>query len=262
MKLLDYKKPDSLEEAFDLYEKEDSEIIGGGAWLKLGNHKRSLGIDLDNLGLNKIEELEDGIHIGAMTTLYQMEESVLLQNVYDGIISKSCSKIMGVPVRNIATLGGTVCGKYGFSDLITPLLAIGVKLRFFKNGLMSLEDFLDRKGKYKDILTEVIIPKNDGKGYFETFKKTSLDFALINVAVTELDSVVKVAVGARPGVAKLRTADKEELKRLHQEGTSYHDLAVTLTQDIKFGANQRSGKEYRVQLATVLTADGLKEVLS
>jgi len=247
LKLLDYKKPESMEEAYSLYELEGSEIIGGGAWLKLGNQTKALGIDLEKLGLNKIEDKEDGIYIGAMTNLYQLEESEILKDVYSGIISLSASKIMGVQVRNIATIGGTVCGKYGFSDLITPLLAIGAKLKFYKAGVMTLEEFMAKKGKNLDILTDVIIPKAEGNGCFETFKKTSIDFAVVNMTVVKSGNQISIAVGARPGVAKVNRIEIEEVIKQREAGTPLHDISAKVISEFNFGANHRASKEYRIR---------------
>ncbi len=176
MKLESYVKALSLEQAYELLKEEDSVILGGGAWLKLSDQKKKLGIDLDGLDLNNIREDEEYIHIGSTVTLYQLETSEVLKGICDGILSRSASMIMGVQVRNIATIGGTVCGKYGFSDLIPSLLALGASLVFFNTGVVSLEEFMNRKGKPGDILLEVLVPKLNGRGYVEAFKKTSIDF--------------------------------------------------------------------------------------
>jgi len=260
LKLLDYKKPETIKEAFDLYEKEGSEIIGGGAWLKLGKQTKQLGIDLEKLELNKITKEEEGIHIGAMTTLYQVETSKVLQGLYNGILSEACSKVMGVQVRNIATMGGTVCGKFGFSDIITPLLAMNAKLHFYKSGMISLEDFLLRKGKVLDILTEIIIP-GSGRGMFSTFKKTAIDFALVNASVCLSGDLLSISVGARPGLAKVKRIKVDEIRRMIEE-TSYHETGEILVKTFNYGSNQRASKEYRIHLAGVLIADGIKEVLA
>jgi len=268
LKLNGFQKVKSIEEAFALAEQEGNIVLGGGAWLRLGNSKKNIAIDLDLLDLNTITVKDDMCHIGAMTTLYQIETSVELQRLYSGIISESASKIMGVQVRNIATIGGTVCGKYGFSDLITPLLASGAILNFHKEGKITLEEFLLRKGKRKDILIEVIIPMKKGLGAIEIFKKTSIDFSVINVAVvnvTESEELL-LAIGSRPGVAKLTRLTKQEiLEEAIIDGEfnihRLHEYVNTLIESYSFGSNQRASMEYREQLAKVFVQKCIKEVL-
>ncbi len=261
MKLLDYRKPETLEEAMDLYKEKDGVIIAGGAWLKLGNLKKEVGIDMDHLGLSYIKENDDGLVIGAMTSLYDLEFSPLVAGYGSGILSKSASLIMGVQVRSIATLGGTVCGKYGFSDLIPSLLALDARLRFYQEGVMTLEDYLSTKGRIKDILVEVIIPKKIMAASFETFKKTSIDFAVLNVALAVDGDNIRIVVGARPGGAKLVVKSLEEVKKVYKDHQSLHDLAQSIADAYIFGTNHRGSKEYRRQLAIALIADGMKEVL-
>jgi len=270
MRLQSYKKVASVEEAYGLLGNDKNIILGGGAWLKLGNSKKETGIDLEKLGLDEIKVIDSEIHIGAMTTLYQLETSFELKTVFNGVISTSASKIMGVQVRNIATIGGTVCGKYGFSDLITPLLAIGAVLNFYKDGKISLEDFLQRKGKYKDILLEVIIPSTKGTANLEIFKKTSLDFSLINIAVVQIEGSedIRITIGARPSVAKLKVISRSELlDGIENLSANDHDLHSLhekingIVEEFNFGSNQRASKEYRIELAKALLQKSVKVVL-
>lgn len=262
MKLLDYKKPETIEEAFSLYELPDSEIIGGGAWLKLGKQEKALGIDLEKLGLSYIKDEEDGIHIGTLTSLYDLEFDPLIQGFGGGIVSKSASSIMGVQVRSIATIGGTVVGKFGFSDLIPSLLALDAKVRLYKAGIMTLEDFLDRKSREKDILIEVVLPKAGFTGHFETFKKTSIDFAVLNTAVASNGEILRVVVGSRPGGAEVVKESVETVQKEIKVGASLHEVAERLADQFRYGSNNRGSKEYRRQLAIALIADGMKEVLA
>ncbi len=261
MKLLDYRKPETIEEAMALYKDKDGAIIAGGAWLKLGNQKKEVGIDLDGLGLSYIKENDDGLHIGAMTSLYDLEFSPLVAGYGRGIVSKSASLIMGVQVRNIATIGGSVCGKYGFSDLIPCLLALDAQLNFYEAGIMSLEDYLASKGRAKDILVEVILPQKGMAAAFETFKKTSIDFAVLNLAVAVDGDNLRFVLGARPGGAKLITRSLEAVKVAHKDHQSLHELAEEVADSFTFGTNHRGSKAYRRQLAIALIGDGIKEVL-
>ena len=65
----EYKKVQSLEEAYELNQKKSNRIIGGMIWLKMETLNVGTAIDLSGLGLDTVEETETEFRIGAMTTL-------------------------------------------------------------------------------------------------------------------------------------------------------------------------------------------------
>ena len=261
LELNNYTRVSSLDEAYELLlENEKNIIVGGGAWLKLTNKKVDNLIDISTIGLNEIIEKDDSIEIGAMTSLRQIETSDIVSKQLDGIVSKAARSIMGVNIRNIATIGGSIMGKYSFSDLLTPLVVMNTTLVFYKKGEVALEEFMNTKKFPKDILVKVIIEKQKGKGFFYNMKKTALDFAVINVAVTKTDTV-KIAIGARPGLTKLPT---ETLKKINETTKINEEMiknfAKEVRNEISVSSNSRAGKEYREELVEVYVRRGLMEV--
>ena len=69
----EYKKVQSLEEAYELNQKKSNRIIGGMIWLKMETLNVGTAIDLSGLGLDAVEETETEFRIGAMTTLRTLE---------------------------------------------------------------------------------------------------------------------------------------------------------------------------------------------
>ena len=125
----DYIKPTSIAEAYESFKlKKNATLIGGGCYLRMGNRRIGLAIDLSDAGLNYIYENENSIEIGAMTTLREIETSQALSDNFGAVISDSVKHIIGIQLRNIATIGATVFSKYGFSDPITALLALNAEL--------------------------------------------------------------------------------------------------------------------------------------
>lgn len=258
MKLKAYHKATSIEDAFCLLEEnEGSTLIAGGAWQKLGKKEYSLGIDLSELEMNQIIIDKEQITLGAMVTLYDIERHEEINELPFAILSKAASLVMGVPLRNIATIGGSVCGKYGFSDLITPLLALNAQLNFYKKGTVSLETFLTSKDRKPDILISVVIPRVEGKGTFEVIKKTSIDFSIINVAVLKVKEDIRIVIGSRPGGAVLKV-----LKASDIEDKNEIVAGDKLVNEIAFGSNSRASETYRREVARVLINRGVKEVLA
>ncbi len=263
MKINEYYKAQSLDEAYEiLLDNEKNIIIGGGAWLKLTKKDVETAVDITKIGLNEIIATKDFIEIGAMTSLRQIEESDIIKNQSNGILSEAISQIMGVGIRNIATIGGSVMGKYAFSDILTPLLTMDASLIFYKQGEMSLADFLNTKRISKDILTKIVIPKNEKKGFFYKVQKTRLDFAVINVAVTK-GELIDIAIGARPSVS-MRPVQALEFINNQKSITDevINKTAELAVKETKFGTNSRSSKEYREMVTEVYIKRGLKEVIS
>ncbi len=257
-----YEKPNSVSEAYDLLNSTpNSVVIGGGAYIRLGKKHVDLAIDMCNTGLNFITGKDNTIEIGATTTFRQLEKSEILMNYYNGVIPKTVGDLMGVQMRNIVTVGGTIHGKYGFSDLITTLLALDCSIVLHKGGQIYLEEFLNEKINHKDILEKIIIKKDEGSASFQTMKNTSTDFSMINVAVCRKSGKYNIAVGARPGVATLSLKAMEYIES--SKGDEY-DAAITgeiASKELIFTADLRASKEYRRELCSVLVKRAILEVM-
>ena len=264
MKIDSYQKVDSVNKAYELLlEQPGAAVIGGGAWLKLMPKTIGTAIDLTGLDLDGIEETEKEYVIGSMVTLRQVEKFKPFSALYDGILSKSAGSIMGVTLRNIATIGGTVAGKYGFSDLLPVLMAMGAKVRFHKRGMVRLVDFMNETASANDILTHIHIAKTDGRGWFYTMKNTAIDFPILNAAVAMSPDGYKIVVGSRPYKAVLAEKAMEYINGISTPGkeeiVKASDIAA---EELKFGKNQRGSAEYRTELCRTFVKRGLAEVMS
>lgn len=263
LKIKDYYKAQSLEDAYTvLYENDSNIIIAGGAWLKQGKKQVNTAIDITMIGLNEITATENTIEIGAMASLRQIETSDLIIKQSNGILSEAINHIMGVGIRNIATLGGSVMGKYAFSDLFTPLLVMDASLLFYKKGEMSLADFLKTKKMEKDILMKIIIPKSNKIGYFHKVQKTRLSFAVINVAIAK-NNLFDIAIGARPSIAARPVKAIEFINKQKVITDAVIDETSKIAiEELKFSTNSKSSCEYRMLVAAVYLKRGIKEVMS
>ena len=68
-----YVRAQSLDEAYELYQKKPNFVLGGMLWLKMKNKTLGTAIDLCDLGLDRIDEDENEFRIGAYATLRQIE---------------------------------------------------------------------------------------------------------------------------------------------------------------------------------------------
>jgi len=263
LKVKDYVKPTSLKEAYEILICDPhNQIIGGGAWMKMSSNKEiNTLIDLGDLDLKHITSDEHAFHIGAYATLHDVEVFEELNDYYDGILIQSIKEIMGMGIRNLATIGGSVMGKYAFSDLFAVLLALDAKLMFYKQKEMSIREFLETKKPKEDILLEVIIPKKNARGFFKKVKRTALDFAIINICVLKGDDF-EIVVGARPSIAKRALKTSTFLKGKNITKEVLDEAMKILEEELSFSDNIRASKEYRLDLVKVYVKRGIKEVIS
>lgn len=258
MEFNQYLQAKTNEEAFEAI-KNGGTIVGGGAWVKLLKKSTGVAIGLDLLGLDDIEVTESTIKIGAMTTLRDIEKSIKIKAMADGILSETCNHIMGVGLRNIATIGGSVAGKFGFSDILPVLLVLDAQVELHYSGKISIEEYLN--GKYqKDLILSIEIPKKEKRGFVKSVKKVATDFPVIVVAIT-YGETVNIAVGSRPGVAQLATDAMDYLNSENDINEETINKAGKLIRDtMSFGTNVRSSADYRRDLACTYVKRGLKEV--
>lgn len=244
--LREYARPSDLEEAWTLNQKKTSRILGGTCWLRLGERTIGTGIDLSGLGLDQITEDEEAFQIGAMVTLRQLELHPGVQAWTQGAVRESLRHIVGVQFRNCATVGGTVWGRFGFSDPLTCLLALDTQVKLYRGGVIPLTEFIQRAPD-KDILEAVILRKTRWRTAYQSFRNTETDFPVLAVCVSAGADGFRCAVGARPGRAALVTsADPAALK--------------VLAADLPYGDNSRASAAYRRYLSGVLIGRCLKKL--
>lgn len=260
----EYSIPASIEEAYELLkEKRNSMVFGGGAFIRMGTKNITTAIDLSKSNLDYITEDEDTIQIGAMTTFGNIEHSKILKENFNDILAKSVREIVGIQLRNIVTVGGTVYSRYGFSDFITGLLALDTTVNLHKQGSISLEKFLKEGSKERDILESIWIKKDNRKASFLSMRNSKGDYAILNAAISNLNGEYRIAVGARPnrGVLAYKAMDYLNNKDNGISKKSVVKAAKLASEELKFGSNTRGSNIYRKQLCYVLVKQGLLEVI-
>lgn len=261
-RFVNYVLPNNVEEAYEaLHSKRTSRLIGGGCFVKLGKKRITLAVDLSKSGLDYINDLDDKVEIGGMTSLREFERSEVLRKNFGSIIEDSVKNIIGVQLRNIASIGGTVFPKFGFSDPITALLALDADIYLHDGGRISLEDYLVEEERRKDILEKVIIKKNLISGSFQSFRNSAVDYAILNAAVIIIDGKYRIAVGARPRRARLASEAMEFLNNNEINEENIIKASNIASEELDFGTNTRGSAEYRRELSKVLVKRALMEVL-
>lgn len=237
----EYVRAKSLEEAYALH-KRGTCIVGGMQWLKMGKGSWTRLIDLSDLGLDGIKDEGGAIFVGAMTTLREMEESKDLESLTNGAMKEALRHIVGVQFRNLASLGGTVAGRYGFSDVLTMLLVLDAAVLLYPEEELPLSVYLE-KGPGDKIVTGVRIPKADNHCHYESMRNTETDLPTLTVAMNKTPDEIRLAVGARPQIARLLTFDAN---------TDAAKMTGEVLAKLSFSSNLRGSEAYRRHLAGVL----------
>lgn len=234
-----YVRAQSLEEAWQLNQNRRNRILGGMLWLRLGKGSVNTAIDLCDLGLNAIEETEEQFSIGAMATLRDLELHEGLNTYTCNAVRNAVKDIVGVQFRNMATVGGSIWGRFGFSDVLTVFLALDCYVELYKGGMIPLEQFATMK-KDNDILVRLIVKKTPCKVVYSSMRNQSTDFPVIACAVSSMNGQYRASIGARPGRAMRICSETAE------------GFASFVAENAPTEGNLRGSAAYRTHLIRVL----------
>ena len=250
MTIREYKRAESLEEAWQLNQKKANRVLGGMIWLKMENINVGTAIDLSGLGLDTIEETDDSFSIGAMATLRQLEEHPGFSAYTNGAVKEALRHIVGVQLRNLATVGGSIYSRFGFSDVLTLFLAMDCDVELYKGGIVPLYEYA-RQPYDRDILVRLIVKKTTAQYNYQSVRNSQTDIPVLTCAAARsADGGYRIVIGARPMKA-------ERFEFSAQGDICAPELAQKLADDVKdrvvTGSNLRGSAEYRRHLAGVLT---------
>jgi len=126
--------PTSFQELFSAWNRfPDAVLHAGGTNLFRKQDKNILYLPPVFLSLDKIEELqkitrtEQYLEIGSMVKLNRL---IKLGKIVPEVLCLCLKKIAGVQLRNIATIGGNICGSLSWQDLSAPLTALDAQYEF------------------------------------------------------------------------------------------------------------------------------------
>jgi aerobic carbon-monoxide dehydrogenase medium subunit len=197
-----YAAPTTLDEAIGLLAEhaaaEARVLAGGQSLIPLMNFrlaKPGFLVDLRRVpGLSGIRPGGDGLIIGAMTTMSELERSPEVA-VAAPLLAEAVGLVAHAPVRNRGTIGGSLAHADPAAELPAVALALDAELvaagpagsrqipaaEFF-NGPFSTALAPD------EILTEVRLPARPGGHAFTEFSRIHANFAVVAVAaLVELD---------------------------------------------------------------------------
>jgi CO/xanthine dehydrogenase FAD-binding subunit len=193
-----------------------------------------------------------------MCTLRDLEVHKALNSYFNGAITKSLIHIVGVQFRNCATIGGSIYSRFGFSDILTALMALDAYVELYKGGIIPLEAYKDMQYD-NDILLRIIIKKDSRLVSYMTHRMSATDIPTLAVAVSRNEGKWRVVLGARPQKAMAVKHSEEMLSEIPSR-EEIDSLLSSIIKNVKFESNMRGSKEYRQVLAKVLINRAIEEI--
>lgn len=280
---VEYFAPNTLEEACFLATKykEEAKIIAGGTDLVLQmKHKEVLPkyiINISNVtGYNDIIfDENNGLRIGALSTIHSIETSSLIRNQYN-ILSQAASKLGSKQVRIGATIGGNLCNAAPSADTIPALMVLDAKIKIMgldTHKIISIEEFFSgpRRTVLKagEVLEEIQIPNlpsQYGGVYIKQTVRKAMDLSIIGVAALVIKdgniiSDVRIALGtAAPTVIRVRRAE-QILKGNSLNNGLLEKVGQMALEESNPRDSLRSSAEYRSELIKVLVPRAIKQAM-
>ena len=231
-----YVRVKNLEEAYTLNQKKGSMILGGMLWTKMQDRTIQTAIDLCELGLDRIDENADAFSIGAMVSLREIELHEGLYAYTQGAVRDAVKDIVGVQFRNLATVGGSIWGRFGFSDVLTMFLAMDTYVELFQGGIIPLQEFAE---------------KTPGVYAYASVRNQRTDFPVLACAAANVSGTYRISVGARPGRAICITDEEGFLTDGITEERA-KQFAKWVETKIPTAGNHRGSAAYRTRLTGAL----------
>jgi carbon-monoxide dehydrogenase medium subunit len=223
-------------------------------------------------GLRDIS-LNGELRLGALATLNDLIRSPIIREHFP-VLAYTASKMAGVQVRNLATVGGNLCNASPAADTAPPLIALNARAVIVgKNGerVVPLEEFFVGVGKSvlapDEILREILVPRlfpPTHASYLKLEHRAAMDIAIVGVAVFVKPAVasgkqavmgedVRIVLGA-VAPTPMRAKQAEEIlrgKELTEE--RIREAARLAAGEAKPIDDVRGSAWYRREMVEVLT---------
>lgn len=281
----DYMVAQSLEEASNLLAElgPTAKVMAGATDLIIPMKDHAVRpepeylIDIKKLpDLNQLEySEEEGLKIGALTTLRTIENSPLVKSVYPAVATAAKS-IASTQIRAKGTMVGNICNASPSCDSGPIVLATDARILY--HGLegdreLNAGEFF--KGVKKtalepgDIVAGIIFPplkKNQKAVYIKHSVRKAMDLAIVGVAVVitvenKICTDARIAVGA-VAATPIRAPKAEEFLVGKELTDEVIEEAAQITMDSCSPISDiRASKEYRSAMVKVFTKRAIKKAL-
>ena len=236
--ITNYLRPQTIQEALKLLSKPNTLPLGGGTWINQKHDENFEVIDLQSLGLNKIQKTGNNLEIDACVTLQQLYEFPDCPQALKQAIRLEA----GMNIRNAATVAGSLVTSDGRSAFATVMLALDVKLTCLldqKPGIQALGEFLPLRPRL--LITKIAIPMN-AKVAFESVARTPMDKPIVCAAVSTWSN----------GRTRLTLGGWGKSPLLAMDGTESEGIEAAARNAYGEAGDEWASSEYRSDVAATL----------
>lgn len=281
MKSFDMAFPESVGQASTLLtEHPDSRVIAGGTALtvvmKEGVYAPDVLVNIRGLREDHayVQDGGDAVHIGAMTTLREVELSGLVSECLP-VVTECVREIAGVRVRNSATVGGHLAHADIHLDL-PPVLAGYDAEVIVSDGhdrrRMPVEEFVagyhETELDDDELVTEVVVPKPTPEmrgSYLKHRYFSAVDWPCVGVAafaVPDGDGVrdVRVLLNSVSSSPILRVQGVDETLAGSLSDESIEAVAALTRDQVTPTDGLRGSAAYKERMAGVFTERALRQL--
>jgi CO/xanthine dehydrogenase FAD-binding subunit len=250
--IVEYHRPDNLQEAIRLLSRKEIKTVplGGGSVINTPSLERFAVVDLQDLGLNQIQEKGNFLIVGATVTLQSLLNSPVIPENLPTVIRHEAA----YNLRQVATVAGTLVSADGRSPFATALLALDAQVTLAPGHVQAgLGDIFLQQPQilHGRIITTIHIPGNAHLSY-EYVARTPADLPIVCIAAAAWPSGrIRLAAGGF-GDAPALVLDGPEAGGVELAARdAYHDAS-----------DQWASSDYRREVAAVLAQRCIKTVFS
>jgi probable selenate reductase FAD-binding subunit len=270
--LVEYHCPTLLDEALRLLARRAPRTVPLGGGVRLVAERSptiEAVVDLRALDLDFVQVQDARLRLGAAATLQTLISDRLAGELAAGLLAQAARRTAPRPIRNVATLGGTLVVGGSTSELLLALLVLDAQLviRAPEPRTVDLGAFLSNRAAHlpsHGLIVEITIPAPQAKvgAALAEISLTPRDRPVVNAAafVESGDGVCRVARLALGGVA----ADPIRLPALEAElvGSALDDgvlarVAESISSSVAPPSDARSSAEYRREMAGIVASRAL-----
>ncbi|MGV9350959.1 FAD binding domain-containing protein [Streptomyces spiralis] len=275
----DYRFPETVDEVLEILSQHGdcARVIAGGTTIHELAYRKGMGgvhtlLDITRLPLGHlIATPTAGVRVGATVSFTDLAGYVAHNYPRRlAVVADAIAGIRPMQIRNVGTVGGSICSSLPFFDLPAALVALDATVTTRRlNGesrTVPIEtffwDFFLPDLRFGELLTEVefAIPPADAGGAFQKFESNSVDWALVSIGVQVRCSEdrftdVRIALGGGIGRKIARASSVEHALLGRPVSTEVIQDAVRgVVDDVRAFSDFRGSASFRNHLLKVYIA--------
>lgn len=223
-------------------------------------------VSLAGLGLDKVEEKDGVLKIGAMTKLSELENNAAIAEktpaLYDAI-----QAMAGKSVKNAATIGGNIMNASPAADTLPALFVLDASLTL-KSAAgereVKVSEFFTGPGKTAakegEILAAICIKPGTGRSSFQKLgRRAAESLSVVNAAAyIEMQDgkikAAKIAVGSAAPTVKSCQKAADKLIGLTPEEKAVKEASAFVNDELSPIDDIRASAWYRLEVAPAIAA--------